>query len=233
MGSPNRGTPSRTSPTPNGSAADVPVSAAPRSGLRRAVTACAVTVGASLVATSLVAAAPAPVATTSHAGAAAAPVVPSAVTPEQEATLERYAADTYDSLAAMTDPATGLPADNIGGTLDPTTRSAYTSPTNIGGYLWSTVMARDLGIVTADEAYDLMSTTLATVDGLDRHEPSGMFYNWYDPATGDRVRSWPGDGAVVEQFLSSVDNGWLAAALRVVARPSPAWPTRRRRSTTT
>jgi LPXTG-motif cell wall-anchored protein len=221
MGSPNRGTPSRTSPTPTGAAADVPVSAAPRSGLRRAVTACAVTVGASLVATSLVAAAPAPVATTSHSGAAVAPVVPSAVTPEQEATLERYAADTYDSLAAMTDPATGLPADNIGGALDPATRSAYTSPTNIGGYLWSTVMARDLGIVTADEAYDLMSMTLATVDGLDRHEPSGMFYNWYDPATGDRVRSWPGDGAVVEQFLSSVDNGWLAAALRVVAEAEP------------
>ena len=31
----------------------------------------------------------------------------------------------------------------------PATRSAYTSPTNIGGYLWSTVVARDLGIITA------------------------------------------------------------------------------------
>lgn len=203
MGSPTRGTPSR-----------------PRA---RRLAACAGAVGAAMLGTTLVAAAPAPAAT--GAGAPAAAVAPAAVaaapTPEQTAVLERYVTDTYASLAAMTDDTTGLPADNIGGDLDPASASAYTSPTNIGGYLWSTVMARDLGIVTVDEAYDLMSTTLATVEGLDRHEPSGMFYNWYDPATGERVRNWPGDGVVVDQFLSSVDNGWLAAALRVVAEAEP------------
>ena len=46
---------------------------------------------------------------------------------------------------AMTVGATGLPADNIGGDLDPATRSEYTSPTNIGAYLWSTAAARDTG----------------------------------------------------------------------------------------
>ncbi len=73
-------------------------------------------------------------------------------------TLQRYAYDTWASLDAMTDEATGLPSDNITGDLS--TPGAYTSPTNIGGYLWSTVTARDLGIITADEARDRMATTL-------------------------------------------------------------------------
>jgi hypothetical protein len=138
-----------------------------------------------------------------------------------EALLRGWLADTYISLDAMTDPATGLVADNIGGTLDPATASAYTSPTNIGGYLWSTVVARDLGVLDAGDARERLATTLRTLATMDRHDASGMFYNWYDPATGARVDTWPGDGTVVEHFLSSVDNGWLAAALRVVAEAEP------------
>lgn len=222
MGYLSRGTPSRPDTTPDASGASPAARRGVRPDLRRGLAACAMTVGATLVGSTLVAAAPAPAApAASVSGGAAAAALPGALTPEQERTLERYVTDTYASLTAMTDPTTGLPADNIEGDLDPATRSAYTSPTNIGGYLWSTVLARDLGILTADEAYDLLSTTLTTVDGLDTHEPSGMFYNWYDPATGDRVRNWPGDGVVVDQFLSSVDNGWLAAALRVVAEAEP------------
>jgi hypothetical protein len=44
-----------------------------------------------------------------------------------------------------------------------------------------------------------------------------MFYNWYDERTGEVLTSWPGSGDRVHPFLSSVDNGWLAAALMVVA----------------
>ena len=40
----------------------------------------------------------------------------------------------------MTDPRTGLPADNIPESLAAGDRSGYTSPTNIGGYLWSTIV---------------------------------------------------------------------------------------------
>jgi hypothetical protein len=135
--------------------------------------------------------------------------------------LRGWLTDTYGSLEAMTDPGTGLPADNIAGALDPATASAYTSPTNIGGYLWSTVVARDLGVLDAADARERLATTLGTLATMDRHDASGMFYNWYDPATGARVDTWPGDGTVVEHFLSSVDNGWLAAALRVVAEAEP------------
>ncbi|HEY0217859.1 MAG TPA: glucoamylase family protein, partial [Cellulomonas sp.] len=136
--------------------------------------------------------------------------------------LRGWLADTYTSLDAMTDPTTGLVADNIPGDLTPGTASAYTSPTNIGGYLWSTVVARDLGVIGADDARDRLATTLGTLETMDRHDASGMFYNWYDPTTGARVDTWPDDGSPVEHFLSSVDNGWLAAALRVVAEAEPS-----------
>ncbi|MGL4257093.1 MAG: DUF3131 domain-containing protein, partial [Microbacterium sp.] len=76
--------------------------------------------------------------------------------------LERWAADTWASLDAMTDESTGLPSDNVTGDLE--TVGAYTSPTNIGGYLWSTVTARDLGIIDADEAHERMATTLDTLE---------------------------------------------------------------------
>ncbi|MET0736296.1 MAG: DUF3131 domain-containing protein, partial [Microbacterium sp.] len=133
--------------------------------------------------------------------------------------LQRWATDTWTSLEAMTDAATGLPSDNITGDLS--TPAAYTSPTNIGGYLWSTVTARDLGIISHRDARARMATTLATLGTLERNAASGMFYNWYDPATGAKLTTWPDSGDVVEPFLSTVDNGWLAASLRIVREAEP------------
>lgn len=140
------------------------------------------------------------------------------LTREQRRTLERYAADTWQSFVMLADPATGLPSDNV--TADGT-RSRYTSPTNIGTYLWSTIAARDLRIIGRQEARDRMAQTLASVATLERHAPSGQFYNWYDPATGQKLTVWPVDGSTVYPFLSSVDNGWLAAALIMVANAEP------------
>ncbi len=50
---------------------------------------------------------------------------------------------------------------------------------------------------------------------------NGFFYSWYDPRTGDRLRAWPGGGGSIRPFLSSVDNGWLAVALMMVANHRP------------
>ena len=133
--------------------------------------------------------------------------------------LHRYAEDTWRSLTAMTDAGTGLVADNIPGDLG--TPSAYTSPTNIGGYLWSAVVARDLGIISRGEARARVSKTLDTLAGLKHHTASGMFYNWYDPRDASVVTVWPEDGSTVTPFMSSVDNGWLAAGLRVVMGAMP------------
>ncbi|TXK20007.1 glucoamylase family protein [Homoserinibacter sp. GY 40078] len=141
---------------------------------------------------------------------------------DERRTLLRYASDTWESLTAMTDPDTGLPADNIDGDLAHGSASAYTSPTNIGGYLWSTVVARDLGIINRHEARERMTTTLSTLSTLERNEASGMYFNWYSPTDGHLLTEWPDSGDPVFPFLSSVDNGWLAAGLRVVAEAEPA-----------
>jgi hypothetical protein len=133
-------------------------------------------------------------------------------------TMHRWARDTWKSLVAMTDEKTGLTADNIEGPLANPVRSGYTSPTNIGGYLWSAVVARELGLISRSECSRRIGQTLHTLQRMSHHEPSGMFYNWYDERTAKPLTRWPTDGNPVAPFLSSVDNGWLAAALMVVER---------------
>jgi hypothetical protein len=145
-----------------------------------------------------------------------------APTARSERVLQKYAADTWRSMDAMTVMATGMPADNIDGDLDPSTRSGYTSPTNIGAYLWSTVAARDTGLIGRADARRRMATTLDSVAKLERHDGSGMFYNWYDPVTLEKLRVWPENGSTVKPFLSSVDNGWLATGLLLTARAEPS-----------
>ncbi|MEV4621627.1 glucoamylase family protein [Asanoa sp. NPDC049573] len=151
------------------------------------------------------------------AGGSAAVAAPGAKGADR--TLTAYAKDTWRSMVAMTDPRTGLVADNITGDLK--TPSTYTSPTNIGGYMWSAVVARELGFISRKEARDRIAKTLDTLGRLDHHEASGMFYNWYDPRDGSVVHVWPDDGSTIYPFLSSVDNGWLAASLRVVKGAVP------------
>jgi hypothetical protein len=130
--------------------------------------------------------------------------------------MRTWAADTWRSLVAMTDRGTGLPSDNIRESLSAADRSAYTSPTNIGGYLWSTIVARELGIISRGEASARLIRTLKTVERMKHHVPSGMYYNWYTPSTGAVITVWPSSADRVYPFVSSVDNGWLGAALLVV-----------------
>jgi hypothetical protein len=135
----------------------------------------------------------------------------------QRATLLDYAETTWASFVAMTDDTTGLPADALG--IDGS-RSVQTSTTNIGAYMWSTVVAEELGIIDHDEAVERLTQTVTTLEGMERHE-SGQFYNWYDHTTGAKLTEWPPTGAEVIPILSSVDNGWLATGLKVVATSVP------------
>ena len=136
-------------------------------------------------------------------------------------TVVGWAKDTWLSLVAMTDPRTGLPADNIPASLAAADRSGYTSPTNIGGYLWSAVVASELGLISSRELVRRCRQTLKTLLTMEHHKPSGMYYNWYDEATGDVITTWPTDGSRIYPFASSVDNGWLGAALWVVRNAVP------------
>jgi hypothetical protein len=87
--------------------------------------------------------------------------------------------------------------------------------------MWSAVVARETGLITPAEAQKRIALTLQTLPTLEKHEPSGMFYNWYDPATGKKLTAFP-DGGVIHPFLSSVDNGWLATGLQIVINQVPA-----------
>lgn len=135
-------------------------------------------------------------------------------------TLLRWASDTWRSMDALADAHTGLPADNIGGDL--TGAGRYTSPTNIGGYLWSALIARELRIITPGECRQRIARTLQTLGTMKRHDPSGMYFNWYDPRTGRLITTWPDSGEPVTPFVSSVDAAWLGAALKVVAAADPS-----------
>ena len=94
----------------------------------------------------------------------------------------------------MTDERTGLVADNAADSLRRSDRSGWTSPTNIGGMLWSTVVARELGLISRGESTSRLIRTLQTIDRMPRHEPSGMYYNWYSPQTAEKLTAWPVGG---------------------------------------
>jgi hypothetical protein len=138
-------------------------------------------------------------------------------------TLQRYARDTWASFVAMTDPDTGLPADSLAADGE---RSIQTSTTNIGAYMWSTLVAERLAIIGHDEAVQRLTLTLGSLETMERHQPSGQFYNWYDHTNGQVLTVWPPNGDPVVPILSSVDNGWLATALHIVANSVPELSTR-------
>jgi hypothetical protein len=133
--------------------------------------------------------------------------------------LESYARTTWASFAAMTDQRSGLPADILNA--DGTT-SVQTSTTNIGAYMWSAVAAERLGIIERRELVSRLTTTLNTLERMERFGDTGQYYNWYDHRTGEKLTYWP--PAPAQEFhpiLSSVDNGWLATGLKIVENSVP------------
>jgi hypothetical protein len=137
---------------------------------------------------------------------------------DDRATLDRYARATWASFDAMTPPASGLPADvlNADGT-----RSVQTSTTNIGAYMWSAVAAERLGIIGRGELVERLRRTVATLERMERHDPTGQYFNWYDHRSGEKLTTWPPTGAPLTPILSSVDNGWLATGLQIVRSAVP------------
>lgn len=135
------------------------------------------------------------------------------------ATLQRWAADTWRCLRAL--EVDGLPADRVGVSLKPSTRVAQTSPTNIGAWMWSLVAAREIGFIDAKECGARLHRTLTRLASLPRHDPSGLLANWFDPATGEVLVKRPGRRSRIPQFVSTIDNAWLAMSLHLVANADP------------
>ncbi len=140
-----------------------------------------------------------------------------ALRPADRDLLAAYARDTWRSLDTLSDTG-ALPSDHMVRSSGGWKAAAYTSPTDVAAYLWSTLAAEDLKLIDGPESGRRITRTLASLARVERS--NGFFYNWYDPKTGDRLRIWPGGGAI-RPFLSSVDNGWLAAALMMVANAHP------------
>lgn len=109
----------------------------------------------------------------------------------------------FDALAGPED--NWLPPDNYQEERDPKV-AHRTSPTNIGLGLLSTLAAHDLGLLPADEMAARLDSTLATLEGLERHE--GHFLNWYDTLTL---------APLLPRYVSTVDSGNLAGALLTLA----------------
>jgi hypothetical protein len=140
--------------------------------------------------------------------------------PSDRETLLAYAKDTWKSVAAMA-AGTELPADGLrrlpGGSWQ---ASPKTTPTDIASYLWSTVAARKLGIISEDESLRRLGGTLSAVERMERSH--GFFVEWIDPRTGNRLQKSPYSSRPIEPVLSSVDNAWLATALWVIRNACPS-----------
>src|SRR6478736_947616 len=134
--------------------------------------------------------------------------------------LTQVAQRTWNSMAAMVDTDSGLPADVLNA--DGST-SVQTSTTNVGAYMWSAVAAQRLGFISKQELATRLKRTITTLEHMERYKDTGQFYNWYDHRDGSKLTYWPPSPSdVFHPILSSVDNGWLAVGLRIVQNSVPA-----------
>ena len=124
------------------------------------------------------------------------------VSPADARTLRLIARRTWRFFETFVSPeGHALPPDNF--QEDPKPVVAHrTSPTNIGLYLLSTLVARDLGWLGTLEASERLEATLATMSRLELFH--GHFYNWYDTRTLHPLDP---------KYVSSVDSGNLAGHL--------------------
>ncbi|WP_075213994.1 GH36-type glycosyl hydrolase domain-containing protein [Mongoliimonas terrestris] len=142
--------------------------------------------------------------------------------PHQSAALAAAAADprplrliarrTWRYFETFVTPADSmLPPDNFQETPSPVV-AHRTSPTNIGLYLLSAVVARDFGWTGANETADRLDATFASLRRMRRFK--GHFFNWYE-TTDLRVLD--------PQYVSSVDSGNLAGHLIAFANACDEW----------
>ncbi len=123
----------------------------------------------------------------------------------EEDRLRQDALETWNFFAETVSPKTNfLPPDYLRSGLAPKT-AEYTSITNIGFFLVSTIVAHRLGFISFKRAAEYLENTCATLERMPRHQ--GHFYNWYETKTA--LPAPP-------SFISSVDSGNLLASLIVL-----------------
>src|SRR6266542_5727311 len=98
-----------------------------------------------------------------------APAQPSTAAGDtSQQTLQRYAEGTWASFVAMVDDASGLPTDQLH---RDGSREVQTSTTNIGAYMWSTLVAERLGLIGHQAVVERLARTISTLEHMERHAP--------------------------------------------------------------
>jgi hypothetical protein len=127
--------------------------------------------------------------------------------------LWRLARDTWRGLDALTDRENGLPIDHVRfqGGVDPEQAEIgdYTSVSSAGLHLAAIVAAREMGLLSHEQALAKLRRELATLERLETHR--GFHFNYYDTTSLERT----------SHFVSFVDAAWLAAGLMVVRQAIP------------
>nr|RDS94800.1 glycosyl transferase [Cereibacter sphaeroides f. sp. denitrificans] len=137
---------------------------------------------------------------------------PAIVSPRDARELRLIARRTWRYFETfVTEASHHLPPDNFQEMPRPVV-AQRTSPTNIGLYLLSTVVARDMGWIGQGETLRRLEETMATMQRMRRFR--GHFFNWYDTAD---LRVLP------PAYVSSVDSGNLAGHLLAVAQSCRDW----------
>ena len=127
-----------------------------------------------------------------------------------EVLLRTIASDSWLYFKNLVDKKTHLPLDWVD--LDETKEyriGDYSSTTDIGLYFLDVICAFDLGFITKEEAISYLKDTLNTIRDLPRWR--GLWHNWYSATNLQITRN----------YISSVDNGWLAAGLIVLRQAFP------------
>lgn len=129
-------------------------------------------------------------------------------TKSDEALLLGIARDTWKYFENAIDKKNHLISDHFKAGDFPLA-AAYTSPTNIAMDMMGTVAAKELEIISSEQAERRIRGHLKTLNKLEAWK--GFFYNFYETT----------ELGVSRRFVSSVDNGWLAIALVVVRQAFP------------
>ena len=132
---------------------------------------------------------------------------PKPLTAEQNAALRSLARRTWLFFEDFVGPDEHwLPPDHFQET--PHDRVAsYTSPTNVGLLLLSTLAAYDLGYIGIPILVSRLRSTFESLERLERLR--GHFLNWYDTRTLEPM---------LPRYVSTVDSGNLAACLRILGQ---------------
>ncbi|MBL7067581.1 MAG: DUF3131 domain-containing protein [Candidatus Marinimicrobia bacterium] len=126
---------------------------------------------------------------------------------EPEEFLRAIAGDTWKYFRDAVDQKSGLVVDKVW--LKPDEVSDYTSITNIGLQMLSTISAMDFGFIDSITAEDNIRHVLTSLKRLPKY--NGFLYNWYDLKSLKESR----------RYISTVDAGWLYSSLAIVAMTFP------------